>query len=128
MRLDTVAGLTPLVVTGIGTARQLVATVVGGATYYLSLEGSAQWPNEFEVNLLFLPDAQGTLAAGLSADGSLAIQGSDFPVGVRVLEVSADLRTWAPVQTNAAPAFIFREPIHLGVSHRFYRVVTQFEP
>jgi hypothetical protein len=123
---DTVAGLTPLAVSSIGTARQLVAPVVGGATYYLSLEGAAQWPNEFGVDLLLLPDAQGTLAAGLSADGSVAIQGFDFPNGLHVLEVSSDLRSWTPIQTNAAPGVNFSELIDRAVLQRFYRVVTHY--
>jgi hypothetical protein len=125
---DSVAGLTPLAVSSIGTARQLIAPVVGGTTYYLSLEGSAQWPNEFGVNLLLLPGAQGTLAAGLSADGSFGIQGFDFPNGLHVLEVSSDLRSWTPIQTNAAPAVNFSELIDRAVPHRFYRVVTHSGP
>ncbi len=123
---DTVAGLTTLAVSSIGTARQLVATVVGGATYYLSLEGSAQWPNEFGVILLLLPAPQGTLAAGLSADGSFAIQGFEFPAGIHVLEASTDLRRWTPIQTNAAPGIHFSEPIDRAVPQRFYRVVTHY--
>lgn len=124
----SVAALTPVAVSPVGAARQLVARVAAGTTYYLAVEASARWPNEFTLNLLLLPDPRGTLTASVGEDGWFLMQGLDFPAGVQVLEVSGDLRTWTPVQTNTAPAFDFREPIDRGVPQRFYRLVTHPSP
>lgn len=123
-----VGALTPLVTSGNGTVRQIVARVFGGTTYYLGLEGSARWPNEFELNLLLLPDAHGILTAGVGQDGLFSIGAPGSSAGLHVLEVSTDLRTWMPVQTNAVVADHFRERLDREVPHRFYRVVTYSSP
>lgn len=120
--------LTPMAVSPVGAARQLVARIAAGTTYYLVVEASARWPNEFTLNLLLLLDPRGTLAAAIGEDGWILLKSTDFPTGVQVLEGSTDLRTWSPVQTNAAPAFKFRELIDLGVPHRYYRVMTHAGP
>jgi hypothetical protein len=125
---SSLTALASVAVSPLGAARQLVARVAAGTTYRIALEGSARWPSEFTLNLLLLPDPRGTLTGSVLEDEWFLMQGTDFPAGVRVLEVSTDLRTWAPVQTNADPEVHFRAPIDLAVSHRFYRVVTHSGP
>jgi hypothetical protein len=125
---SSLGSLTRLAASPVDAARQLVAPVVAGATYYLTIESDARWPGTFSLDLLLLPDPQGTLAASIGEDGAFSIQGFGFPAVVRVLEMSTDLRAWVPVQTSAEGGVNFREPIERTVPHRFYRVVTRSGP
>lgn len=122
---NSLGSLTRLAGSPVDAARQLVAPVVGGTTYYLGIEGSARWPRAFSLDLLLLPDPRGTLTASIGEDGALSIQGFGFPAVVPVLEMSTDLRAWVPVQTGAEGGVNFREPIERTVPQRFYRVAAQ---